>query len=237
MNPLEQPLADVRPGSLYWTKCREHCKLTCSDYPSACNAVDAYMSRIKLFKMKTGQLKDDHPCLMTQQLRINGQYQEKLAVQWFESIPNDNVKFFRPGFWIDREDPRLGGSPDGLLSVYGEDYVVEIKNPSEMIEAPKDVKWRHVIQLMGLMHASGVRLGVLCYYSSMFVAPNLFMVIFSDHLWNFIYKKLETFLRCLEKNEPPHSPCDKTFREWDITEFVFRMPVEELCFFQNKITD
>jgi hypothetical protein len=206
-----QPLNDVFPNTALWKKCRKLCTVTCSDYASAINCDGAYESRIKLYKVKKG-LKSNEPSAMTEAHWENGHYQEELAVQWFESQGDEDIKFFRPGFWIDPSDSRLGGSPDGVLQIGESLHVVEIKNPDTMIERAEDVPWRHIIQLMGLMHASGIESGVLCYFQAG-RAPNLFGVAYDEDIWAKIYKELMVFMNCLERDILPPSPAPKIFKK------------------------
>lgn len=214
-----QPYAVIFPGTKQWESIRNICKLTCSDYASAINSFDAYMSRVSLWKVKM-KMKEREVNDYTKSLMDNGIVQEKLAIEWFESNPDPKIMYFRPGFFIDPFDNRLGGSPDGVLTVHGDTYAVEIKSPVNFVEDVRDVKWRHVIQLTGIMHASGfIYKGLLCYYNNMLPKPSLFVVKFDGPLWDFIYEHLKDFLCCLE-GIPPRTPARKTFKDWDITPFV-----------------
>jgi hypothetical protein len=166
----------------------------------------------------------------------NGQYQEQLCIEWFESLPNEDVKFFRPGFWIDPSDPRLGGSPDGVLQVGDRFHVVEIKNPDKMIEKVEDVQWKHIIQLMGLMHASGIECGVLCYFQAG-RSPNLFSVAYDEDIWDAIYAELLIFMTCLQMNTAPSSPASKLFKKdehiGDLLDIVVKVNGYGCTFFQK----
>lgn len=233
-----QPYSLIFPGTDQWQRVRGVCMLTCSDYASAVNSADAYMSRILLYNVKKG-LKDKNVSDYTQKIMENGTMQEKLCIEWFESCADPKILYFRPGFFIDPFDPRLGGSPDGVLYVHGTPLIVEIKSPVNWIEDPGDVKWRHLIQLMGVMHASGsIYEGLLVYFSSEKPSPSMFYVRFDPLVWSFIYDGLKDFLTCMERDIPPPTPCKKTFRGagWnDISEWVVK--VESLAALPKMIKD
>jgi hypothetical protein len=207
---------DVFPGSEYWRSCRKICMLTCSDYASAMNCVDAHKSRIHLYEVKMG-LKEDKENEYSRHLYENGQHQEQLCIQWFECINDHRILYFRPGFWKDHSDDRLGGSPDGVLSVHGERFVVEIKSPDNW---PPKLKWYPVIQLMGNMHAGEIYRGLLVYFSSMHGKPLMFLVEFNDEIWDMIMDGLIPFLECMETGTTPRSPCKKTMKKLDVTQYV-----------------
>lgn len=212
--------------------------LTCSDYASAVNASGAYMSRISLYKIKKG-IKEKKVNKFAQDMMDNGVFQEKVCIEWFESNADPKILYFRPGFFIDPFDSRLGGSPDGVLYVHGTPLIVEIKSPTTWIEHPGDVKWRHLIQIMGVMHASGsIFRGLLVYFSSEKPAPSLFYVRFDPLVWSFVYDGLRDFLSCLERDVPPPSPCKKTFKGagWNnISEWVVK--VDSLSALPKMIKD
>lgn len=210
MSFLDQPYNAVFPNSHLWEQVRKVCLLTASDFPAAVNCEGAYKSRSKLYKHKKG-LEVEKESEMTKKLRENGHLQEELAIQWIQE--QTDMKLYRPGFWIDEKDPRLGGSPDGLIHMGGTFfYVLEIKSPVKMIRTKENIKWRHIIQLYGLMHISGGLNGMLCYFKAG-EEPSFFMVMYYAPVWEDIYSHIRTFLLCLERDQKPSSPAPKTFKK------------------------
>jgi hypothetical protein len=225
-----QPYLQINLSSPTYHKLRSRkCLITCSDYASAINCFDAYKSRKKLYGIKIGsvQEKENH---YSQLIMDHGNRMEVVALNHL--MENWELLLLRPSFFLDLQNPRLGGSPDGILVSLKPNhsiYLLEIKCPAEagLPEGISEVKMRYIIQIMGLLHATQLRQGILMYYVAP-LEPKYFVITFDREMWEEISEKLEEFISFLEKKISPPSPSKKTFKDFNISKFVKEISIKDI---------
>lgn len=184
--------ADVKQRSDAWYALRKQCVLTASEFAQAIGL--GYRSRMALLKQKIDPEKekefqhkmDNEPAV------IFGNKHEAEALDLVEAALEQPL--CPGGFWVSKEDPRLGASPDAV----GCGFLVEVKCP--YWHQPSSASTAYRIQMEGQMAVSGIS---RCYFMSYVPGPRkLFCRLYerNEKAWNFIYFHLRLFMMDLVNN-------------------------------------
>jgi hypothetical protein len=226
-----QPYLWVKPNSDEHKEARKQCSLTCGDYASAVNCVDAYQSRKKVFRIKMTGNKEQSQ--YQQYLLDHGDSMEPIAID--ELLKSEKIMvYLRPTFFIDGSIcAELGGSPDGVVVTSSNSILLlEVKCPAEKVPLQvEDVPVRYILQVMGYMHASNLYQTLLMFFNPQF-EPVYFRVKYDAELWEEIESLLCEFCEFLKTSTPPPSPAKKTFKELlkkeVISQYVQQITLNEL---------
>lgn len=200
-------LRALEPNSIAWAKARqEDVKVSASECAAAIGQPGASYSRAHLWRFKTGRVNE--LVRMTPFLRDlfqHGHNFEDLAAQRFQELVRPFAKLESTGIWLYGGDPRIGATPDRLVTEStGVVVPLEIKNPVELTtEATPERVEKDLIQLRVQMRAMGAPYGYLFYYWQKNDTHECYIAYNDDEKWESIYQRLWVFLHYVEKDEEP----------------------------------
>ena len=175
-----------------WHAIRQN-RLTASDFGAAANIKGSFISRQKLYKIKTGQLTIDPTPAMAAGIR-----NEPVALKMYE-VQSGNV-VFEEAFVIYSKNNDFGGSPDGIIHSKTGRGILEIKCPQEKMH--HRIPAHYLAQIQGLMEICDLD---WCDFVSFYKnAINIIRVDRDQKYWaDFLEPELLKFWEFVKKREEP----------------------------------
>ena len=181
----------IQQGSEAWLQVRRKHAITWSRAGDAIGV--GYNSRAKYMREKLGI--DPEPEANWRMLE--GNKREPWAAELYYRIMafcGQDVDLLVEHFASDSADPRIGGSPDRIVTdrATGEKWLLEIKTQPGATEVRTEIPITHLLQMHGLCHTYGLpKAHYICWCQSkgIFIAE----VLFHPNLWDFLYPRYKDF--------------------------------------------
>lgn len=197
-------LQALEQDSEEWLRARrEDVKLSASEMASAIGHPKASHSRQHLWRYKTGRIAElSSPTPYLQRLLDHGKAEEPAAIAAFAALrPNSRAE--KTGIWLLASDPRIGATPDALVTEGPYVVPLEVKCPFDAdYETDALRREKDLIQLRTQMECVGSPYGYLFYYHRDGVLELIRAQRDADY-WADIYRRAWIFLRYVERDEEP----------------------------------
>lgn len=113
------------------------------------------------------------------------------------------VKCIESPFVLDPDIPNFGATPDKYVPHAANDnkpFLVEIKAPGRMYASPPPA---YICQMYAQMRVYGVKRTYFSCWTPKQV--KIWVVLFDDNFWRFIYRRLQVFIQCVQFDVPPNN--------------------------------
>jgi len=183
-------------GSEAWLLARENLVATASVLGEALGV--GYGSVQKFLERKWAKTREEPTWIM-----LEGQKREPYVRHLFLSL----LPYFTcelPTLAVLPEDPRFGGSPDGILTHVetGERYLLEVKTRPNQPEMREEIPVTHLLQMLLLCRCYDL-VGAYYICSTYDVGLQVAKVTFKPELWPEVYRRMRLLAIMYEKHVKP----------------------------------